>query len=172
MDEAPALIRPEELADREAVRRVNELAFGRPNEADLVDAVRSSAPHISLVAVVNAEIAGHILFSPVEILDDPSSARCAGLGPMAVLPSQQNRGIGSDLVRMVLEACRARGYQAVVVLGHPRYYPRFGFVPASDHGLSCEWDVPNDVFLVLELTPGTLGKLGGLVRYLPAFAAV
>ena len=95
-----------------------------------------------------------------------------GLAPMAVLPGRQRQGIGSALVRSGLDECRRFGFDAVVVLGHADYYPRFGFVRASTFGLMSEYDVPDDVFLALELRLGTLGQGGGTIRYHPAFAAV
>jgi len=167
------VIRVETSEDVPAVRRVNELAFGRPGEADLVDALRASeTPILSLVAVLDGSVAGHVLFSPVTVEPrPPGSDRCWGLGPLAVLPEYQSQGIGGQLVRAGLDACRQLGAAAVVVLGHPEYYPRFGFVPASRYGLRCEYPVPDDVFMVIELERGSL-SVPGLVRYHPAFAGV
>ncbi|HSB11115.1 MAG TPA: N-acetyltransferase [Blastocatellia bacterium] len=160
------LVRAEASEDHPAVRRVNELAFGQPNEADLVDALREKArPYISLVCLVDREIAGHIFFSPVTIESESESFTAMGLAPMAVLPLRQNQGIGSLLVREGLKECQRIGHNAVVVLGHPEYYPRFGFVPASSKGLRCEYDVPDDVFMVAELSPGALRGRTGLVKY-------
>jgi len=125
------LIRAETGDDHAAIRRVNELAFGRKNEADLVDALRESArPYISLVAIVDCEIVGHIFFTPVSIESGDDSDTAMGLAPMAVLPEQQNQGIGSKLVSECVSECRHIGEDIVVVLGHPNYYPRFGFVTA------------------------------------------
>ena len=164
-------IRPETAADRAAVRGANEAAFGRPNEAGLVDALRASArPLVSLVAVEEGRVVGHILFSPVTIEGPQGVSAALGLGPMAVRPERQNRGIGSLLVRAGLEACSALGETVVVVLGHPHYYPRFGFVPAATKGLRCEYPVPDDVFMVTELVPGALRGRTGLVKYHPEFA--
>ena len=173
-------VRAETEADVPAVRQLNELAFGRPQEAALVDALRAAAhPHVSLVAVEDGEVVGHIFFSPVSIEpDEPVSTNAAaagmalGLAPMAVLPDQQNRGIGSQLVREGLRACRSLGCEVVVVLGHPGYYPRFGFVTASRKGLRCEYDVPDEVFMATELSPGALAGVRGLVKYHPAFGEV
>ncbi|HWM90745.1 MAG TPA: N-acetyltransferase [Thermoanaerobaculia bacterium] len=167
------LLRPEASGDGAAIRRVNELAFGRHGEADLVDALRGEArPFVSLVAVQDGQVVGHICFSPVTIESEDGSSIAMGLAPMAVLPGLQRGGIGSALVREGLEECRRMGQDVVVVLGHPEYYPRFGFVPASRKGLRSEYDVPDEVFLVAELRPGALAGRQGLVRYHPAFAKV
>ena len=91
---------------------------------------------------------------------------------MAVLPEFQNRAVGSELARRGLEACRSIGHDVVVVLGHPEYYPRFGFVPAKQLGLTCEYPVPDEVFMVVELREGALGGLKGVVKYRPEFSNV
>jgi putative acetyltransferase len=171
------VIRAETSEDIPAVRRVNELAFGRPGEADLVDALRALAiSTVSLVAVLDGNVVGHLFFSPVTLEvaigeDSPALGLALGLGPLAVLPEFQNQGIGSRLVREGLEACRQLGAGAVVVLGHPEFYPRFGFVPASRFGLRCEYPVPDDVFMALELRPRAFSA-PGLIKYHPAFAGV
>jgi len=167
------MIRSESPEDHPAVRRVLELAFGSSSEADLVDALRDQAyPHISLIAEAEGEIVGHIFFSPVSIESPEGSFAAMGLAPMAVLPDYQNKGIGSELVRAGLNECRRIGHEVIVVLGHPKYYPRFGFGPASTKGIRSEYDVPDDVFMVAELTPGALRRRKGLVKYHPAFSSV
>lgn len=160
---------PEDLA---SIRDVNEQAFGRAGEAGLVDALREQAtPFLSLVAEDDGKVVGHICFSPVTIEHaDGSTVPILGLAPMAVTPGRQNEGIGSQLVRSGLEECRRAGFRAVVVLGHPEYYPRFGFRPASTAGLRSEYDVPDPVFMVMELSAGV--DLSGVARYHRAFAAV
>ena len=163
-------IRLEELEDHADIRRVNELAFGQTMEADLVDALRKSArPYISLVATVEKRIVGHIFFSPVSIESDSGRFTAIGLAPMAVLPEFQNQGIGSRLVNEGLKKCRELGHSIVVVLGHPNYYPRFGFVPAHLRGLRSEYDAPDDTFMVLELNVNALAGRRGLVKYHPEF---
>jgi putative acetyltransferase len=165
-------IRPETDADRTAVHAVNEAAFETPAEANLVETLRAKgAELISLVADVDGAIVGHILFSPV-LLTEPSHLNVMGLGPMAVAPQHQRKGIGSALVREGLNHCRQRGCHAVVVLGYAEYYPRFGFVPAVRYGLRSEYDVPDDVFMIAELEGGALQGASGLIRYDEAFASV
>jgi putative acetyltransferase len=163
-------IRPEESQDRHAVRHVNETAFCGSTEANLVEALhRERAAAVALVAEVDAEIVGHILFSPVAV-EPATTKHLVALAPMAVAPQFQRRGIGTLLVREGLARCLAAGTDAVVVLGHPEYYPRFGFRPAHELGLHCEYDVPPDVFMALELLPDALQHLKGLVRYHRAFS--
>ncbi len=166
-------IRQEAPHDRFAVRRVNEEAFGRPDEAELVDSLRRrGAVVLSLVAVEGTEVVGYILFSPVTVSAKSGEIEALGLGPMAVLPAYQSRGIGGRLVAAGLDACRRRGARAVVVLGNPDFYGRFGFEPASRHGMRSEFAVPDEVFMAQELEPGALGGASGVVRYQPEFNQV
>lgn len=152
-----------------AIHRLNKEAFGSDTEAKLVDSLRASnVPMISLVAVNNETVVGHILFTPMTDADG-NAIPVAGLAPMAVLPAYQNQGIGSALVRKGLERCQAAGYQAVVVLGHPAYYPRFGFMPASHFEIQSQYDVPEEVFMALELKVGALDRVSGTVKYHSVF---
>jgi predicted N-acetyltransferase YhbS len=160
---------PERAGDVDAVRRVNESAFDTRLEAQLVDRLRArGAMLVSLVAESGGEIVGHIAFSPVQIASTPT-LRGAGLGPMAVVPRLQGLGIGSALARAGLDRCRELDLDFVVVLGHLRYYPRFGFSPASRFGLTCVWPVPEGVFMALELRPHSLAGVSGLATYEPEF---
>lgn len=164
------VIRLEIPPDAPAIRAVNEAAFGRPAEADLVTRLwEAGRVCLSLVADIDGEIAGHILFSDVSV-DGTDDARMVGLAPMAVLPGRQNQGIGSALVRRGLEDCREFGYRGIIVLGHPAYYPRFGFVPASRFGISCEFDAPDEAFMAIDLAGERLP--GGRARYAPEFAGI
>ena len=166
------LIRLESAADHAAIRALNQAAFETSAEADLVDALRRDArPFISLVALDGDTLVGQIAFSPARLESD-SGLHIAGLGPMAVLPARQREGIGSALVEAGLAQCRAAGFAAIIVLGHADYYPRFGFTPASRFGLDCEYDVPDEVFMALELEVGALAGRSGLIHYHPAFASV
>jgi putative acetyltransferase len=165
-------IRPETEADRAAVREVNEAAFETPAEADLVEALHAKGVSVvSLVAEVDGNVVGHILFSRVSLAEHPW-LNLVGLAPMAVVPDHQRKGIGSALVRQGLTRCKEFGCCAVVVVGHPEYYPRFGFAPAGRFGLRCEYDVPADVFMVAELNAGALSNASGSVRYDDAFGSV
>ena len=163
-------VRLEQPHDAAGVAETNEQAFDTPLEARLVDALRDSPDSISLVATERDRVIGHILFTPVTI-DPPVRVRVAGLGPMSVRPEYQRQGVGGHLVRTGLEECRQRGYAAVVLVGHPAYYPRFGFEPAHRHGLACEFPVPQEAFMALELDAGALRGVTGIVRYRPEFAA-
>jgi putative acetyltransferase len=166
-------VRPERTEDFSAIHAVNRLAFGRDEEARLVDLVRQrEEPVISLVAVEDDRIIGHILFSPVSIASPGASRRAVGLGPMAVHPDFQKRGVGRELIEAGLEACRKAGYEIVVVLGHPSFYPRFGFTLARARRIHMDQEVPGDAFMVMELRPGALEGCEGTVRYLPEFMSV
>ncbi|MCX5916292.1 MAG: N-acetyltransferase, partial [Deltaproteobacteria bacterium] len=126
------------------------------------------AATVSLVAEVKGQMVGHILFSPLTV-QGADDLKAVGLGPMAVIPEHQRRGIGSILIKQGLEDCRRAGIQAVVVLGHPEYYPRFGFRRASSWGLRCEFDAPDEAFMALELIPNVLSGRSGVVNYHAAF---
>jgi len=165
-------IRPERREDIPGVRHVNQAAFDSAAEAGLVDALRQQAePVVSLVALDEDAVVGHLMFSPVTLLPH-GDRQIMGLAPMAVLPGKQRQGIGSALVRTGLDECRRFGFDALVVLGHADYYPRFGFVPASTFGLGSEYDVADEVFMALELKPDALRQRAGTIRYHPAFALV
>ena len=169
-------IRPERSEDRNAVDEVHALAFGRPDEARLVQELRQSeafVPKLSLVAVADGRVVGHILFSRIIIESRrgaaPALALALALAPVSVRPELQNQGIGMRLVREGLKRCRDLGHTIVVVVGHPSYYPRFGFSPAGARGLEAPFAVRDEAFLVLELVPGALDGIRGTVKYPPPF---
>jgi putative acetyltransferase len=164
-------VRAERTSDHAAVYEINRRAFGRKEEARLVEAVRSHA-RISLVAEEDGSVVGHILFTTVTVTDGDDVREALGLGPMAVLPESQRRGVGGELVRAGLEACREEGAEVVFVLGHPGYYPRFGFRTLGGTGLHCKY-VPegSPAFMATELREGALAELSGRVDYLGDFDA-
>jgi putative acetyltransferase len=164
-------IRHEWVSDREAVRAVNERAFGQPDESALIERLRAAGRiSASLVAARDGQVVGHILFTPVTIESDGRSLPAIGLAPMAVLPEYQRQGIGSMLVRAGIEECRRLGHSRLVVLGHSAFYPRFGFVPASRFGVRSEYPVPDEAFMALELAPGAFSGCAGTARFAPEFA--
>jgi len=167
------LIREERPEDVAGVRRVNEQAFGQPQEAALVDALRAhDAVLLSLVALDGDRVVGHVLYSAVRLESGGDALEGAGLAPMAVLPELQRTGIGSELVARGALELRERGCPFIVVLGHPEYYPRFGFVPASRHGVRCPWEVPDEVFLLLPLDAARLPRTASTARYRDEFSSV
>jgi putative acetyltransferase len=163
-------IRAERPEDASRVRHVNERAFGQAAEADLVERLRGAcADSLSLVAEDDA-IVGHILFTPV--LVESAGRRVVGMGlaPMAVLPDRQRQGIGSQLARRGLDILHKRRCPFVVVVGHPEYYPRFGFEPGSTHGLASQWEgVPEPAFMVLILDANAMAGVSGVAKYREEF---
>jgi len=160
------IIRPETPEDVDSIHYVNEQAFGQEDEAKLIEKLRNHGVlTISLVAIRDGEIVGHIAFSPVVIESERSSFEAIALAPMAVLPAYQRKGIGSQMVRAGLEECRRLGQEIIVVLGHPDYYPRFGFIPAKPRGIDCEFEAPDEAWMVLELREGALTGKSGTVKF-------
>lgn len=150
--------------DHAAIRQVNRLAFGGEGEARLVDALRDGGfARISLVAEEDGRIIGHILFSILTIATPQGEIEALSLAPLAVVPSQQRRGIGSSLVREGLRACREAGHRIVIVLGHPEFYPRFGFSAKLTGPLRSPYSGPS--FMAVELVPDALRGIEGEVRY-------
>jgi putative acetyltransferase len=166
-------IRLETHVDIPAIRRVNEEAFGQPGEAGLVDALRDhGAVTLSLIAEWEEDVVGHILFSPAHVVGDGVQADAVALAPIAVLPAYQRVGIGTAMVGRGLDLLREAGHGLVIVLGHPDYYPRFGFIPASRWGIRCPFEVPDEVFMALELREVSAPDGGGVVRYRREFEAL
>jgi putative acetyltransferase len=163
-------IREERPGDIAAIRDVNHRAFGQEQEVNIVDALRTNgAVLLSLVATLKDEVVGHIMYSPVTVADEVSGA---ALGPMAVLPQHQGQGIGSKLVIAGNQKIKEAGWPFIIVLGHADFYPRFGFQPASTHGITCEWQVPDEVFMLLVLDPTKMRRVSGLARYRHEFSSV
>jgi putative acetyltransferase len=163
-------VRHEVAADHEAIRQVNQLAFGQDAEARLVDTLRDGGYfRLSLVAELAGQVVGHILFSDLPIVTAAGTVPGLALAPLAVLPEFQNRGIGSALVRKGLETCRDQGHGIVIVVGHPHFYPRFGF--STELAARLESPYAGEAFMALELVPGALDGVTGWVQYPPPFAA-
>jgi putative acetyltransferase len=162
------VIRERQPADDEAIRQLNDQAFVGPHESTLIGALRATGlAVIELVAIERAAIAGHILFSSLDATLDGRSVRMLALAPMSVAPGRRNRGIGSELVRNGLAQAREGGWEAVIVLGHPHYYPRFGFSAAPARHLAASFS--GDAFMALALSPGALDGMAGRVIYPAAF---
>lgn len=165
-------IRPEKPENIAEIRKVVIAAFGGTAEAQLIENIRASSnfiPKLSLVAVENREILGHILFSPIVIVTEtkPTNQEISALAlaPLAVIPARQKQGIGSELVKLGLTKCRDLNHNIIVVLGHPEYYPRFGFEIAKKFGIVAPFPVPDEAFMLLELKPSVLMGISGRVRY-------
>ena len=166
-------MRAEGPADLRRVLTIQRDAFGREDEARLVERLRESAsPALSLVAESDAGVVGHVFLSPVTIEGAPGAPSCAGLAPLAVAPDAQARGAGSALVREALRACPELGWRAVFLLGDPGYYARFGFRLCAPRGLRYESEAFDRGFQAIELVPRTLDGCRGLVRYHEAFDAL
>ncbi len=162
------VIREREPADDEAIRRLNGAAFGGPIEGRIIEELREARlAVIELVAVEADEIVGHILFSALKVTFGEELMPTLALAPMAVLPGRQRRGIGSELIHHGLALARQREWWAVIVLGHPAYYPRFGFSAALAKPLAAPYS--GEAFMALELVPGALSGADGRVVYPPAF---
>ena len=169
MSDAVIAIREERPDDVAVIRRINQHAFGQDDEANIVEALRANnGVLLSLVATRDGEVVGHLMFSVATIGDVIGAA----LGPMAIHPHHQRQGIGSQLVEAGIHTLKGAGCPFIVVVGHPEFYPRFGFKPASAYGLQCEWNVPDDVFMVLMLDSARTSSLSGAVKYRGEFSTV
>lgn len=170
MHEHVMTIRGERPEDASRVRHVNEAAFGRPAEADLVERLRRACQDSLSLVAEDAAVVGHILFTPVVVESPGRRVLGMGLAPLAVLPDRQRRGVGSQLVRRGLNLLRERGCPFIVVVGHPEYYPRFGFEPASTRGLASQWEgVGDPAFMVLVLDVPGMAGVSGVAMYREEF---
>lgn len=162
-------IRKEQPDDIPAIRHINRAAFQQDLEGSIVDALRANgAALLSLVATENGEVVGHIFYSPASI----GTLTGAALGPMAVRPDWQKQGIGTRLVEAGNSRLADSGCPFVIVVGHPGYYPRFGFTPAGRQGITCEWEVPNEAFMILVLNERVMRGVSGLAKYRPEFSSI
>ena len=167
------IIRHEEPQDISAIRFVNERAFGGTAEANAIDLLRErGAVTLSLVAAIDEQVVGHLFFSPVTIESPDRSWPGLGLAPLSVLPEHQRQGVGTALMNAGLEECRRLGHERVIVLGHPDYYPRFGFERASRYGVRFEFEAPDEACMILALQPGALDGVSGVARYQPEWNGV
>jgi putative acetyltransferase len=167
------IIRHEEPQDIAAIRFVNEQAFGGSGEANAIDALRDrGAVTLSLVAVIGDQVVGHLFFSPAAIESADRAWPALGLAPLSVLPEYQRQGIGTALMNAGLEECRRLGHGRVIVLGHPGYYPRFGFERASQHHVRFEFEAPDEACMILALQPSALDGVTGLAKYQPEWNGV
>ena len=160
--------KPEDIA---FIHSVNEQAFGRVSEAKLVDTLRlACTDHLSLVADDNGSIIGHLMFTPVVVTDGKQKTEGMGLAPMAVLPSRQRQGIGTQLVDSGLQILKEKGCPFVIVLGHPEYYPRFGFQAASGCNIRTQWDgVPDEAFMILVMDHEAMQNVSGVATFRDEF---
>lgn len=168
------VIREERQADYSTIRKINDLAFNQPNEGIIIEKIRQSgAETLSLVALIDGKLVGHIFFSPVIIENHPEIKNGMGLAPMSVLPEYQNQGIGSLLVREGIERLKIKSVPFIIVLGHELYYPKFGFQIASKYQIKCQWeDVPDEVFMILILNENLMKNIHGIAKYLDEFNEV
>ncbi len=163
-------IRPESSHDWEAIYHIHHSAFGQKDEAELVNTLRQSEyyiPELSLVAEKEHDIVGHILFTKIHIRNEEndSTSETLALAPVSVLPAYQAKGIGTQLIMKGLEVAPTLGYTSVILLGHPAYYPKFGFEPTSTWNISPPFDVPEEAFMGIELVPNGLSNIKGTVQY-------
>jgi putative acetyltransferase len=173
-------IRQEQPSDAEAIRQLHRLAFAKPAsdgspardgsvEANLVDELRADGDLVAplcLVAERDGAVVGHVAVSRARLDDAP--AALVAIGPIGVLPGQQGAGVGSALMHATIAAADALGERGIVLLGHPTYYPRFGFGPAVDQGITPPQDWGPAYFMLRRL--GAWGDgLSGAFRYAPAF---
>jgi putative acetyltransferase len=159
---------PQDNGVRRAIRSINQAAFGRPDEADLIDRLRDERVILlSLIAESSQQIIGHILFTRIAIEKNGCSISAVALAPVAVQPAYQRQGIGERLIREGLDLLRERGEKIVIVVGHPNYYPRFGFSKEKAESLVSPFS--KDAFMALELRVGTLDGVSGKVKYPSAF---
>lgn len=162
------LVRPFAATDAEDIARVVAAAFGGKDEVDLIDTLRSDRDMIAeFVATANDRIIAHIAFSKLRVRHQDTTRRASALAPLAVEPGHQRAGAGTALTRSTLDSMRRAGEDLVVVLGHPRYYPRFGFSAVLAKLLDAPYSGPS--FMALELSPGTLGGKRWQVTYANAF---
>ena len=161
-------IRKETSGDYDQISLVNDMAFNKKHEGELIVNLRKRPeflPELSLVAEHNEKIIGHILFFPISVLSENDKIQTLALGPMSIMPGYQNKGVGGDLIMAGLKAADEEGFTSVLVLGHPRYYPKFGFKKASKWKIQAPFDAPDEAMMAIELKNGSLGFGGGTIDF-------
>lgn len=161
-------IEPESPFDIDTIEEITIAAFGRKDEANLINNLRDNKNFIedlSLVANDDGEIVGHILFFPVVIKEGSKKHSILALAPMSVLPKFQNKGIGTKLIEEGFKIAKKLGYTSIVVLGHEKYYPKFGFELAKNFNILPPVKAWEKSFFVKELVKGSLAKVSGTVEY-------
>lgn len=171
------ILRQETKEDFDDIFEVNQLAFGQDNEAKLINALRKNrtafVPELSIVAVDNQKIVGHILFTKIKIRDSNGNLHeSLGLAPMAVRPELQKTGIGGQLIKQGLKTAKELEFKSLIVLGHEDYYPKFGFEPAEKWNIKAPFDVPSNAFMAIELVKDSLKNISGTVIYPKEFVSV
>lgn len=171
------IIRQEKETDYKFSEKIVEESFRNEEYSDhkehfLIEKLRRSnafIPELSLVAEINKEIIGYIMLTRIFIENDHSRHVSLALAPVAILPEYQNRGIGSKLINESLKIAKELGFESVIVLGHDKYYPRFGFKPTSSFGIKAPFDIPNEMFMAVELRDDSLAGVKGTVIYSKEF---
>jgi len=165
------IVRQEQQEDKDGIFELNALAFGQEEEGHIVNKIREGEnflPELSLVLAHGDKIVGHLLFSKAKINSDQEYETLV-LAPMAITPNFQRKGMGSLLLREGLRTAKKMGFQSIFVLGHPEYYPKFGFKKASTWKIKCPFEAPDDAFMALELVEDALNNKKGIVEYDVAF---
>jgi putative acetyltransferase len=167
------IIRTETVSDFEEVYELNKLVFGRDDESKLIERIRLSKqfiPELSIVIEEQNGIIGHVLLSKAEVVENDVSYEVIVLAPIAINPKHQRKGLGSKLIQEAFSKCKELGYGLIFLIGHPTYYPRFGFKPARKYHFELkQFIVRDEVFMVCELFEGELNKVKGELIYPESF---
>jgi len=169
------ITRKESREDLARIKKINDRAFEQEDESRLVNKLRKKdqfIPELSLVAETDEMVVGHIFFYPVKIISADQKHTTLSLGPMSVLPEHQKKGIGGKLINEGLSRAKDFGFRSVIVVGHPEYYPKFGFTKASKWSIKVPFKVPDEVFMALEIAEGELQDKSGIIAYPAEFMEV
>ena len=169
------IIRQELKEDLARIKEINDQAFEQEDEGRLINKLRQKdqfIPELSLIAEVDQNLVGHILFYPVKIISEDQKHITLSLGPMSALPEYQKKGIGSKLINEGLKRAKDLGFRSVIVVGNPEYYPKFGFTKASNWSIKVPFEVPDEVFMALEIVKGELQDKPGIIDYPKEFLEI